>query len=56
MRLVWQLVTLGRGSQKTIERSVRNAPKDLPLSTYLFHFSSIANRQCWVLKPLLQSH
>ena len=41
---------------KTIERSVRNAPKDLPLSTYLFHFSSIANRQCWVLKPLLQSH
>ena len=41
---------------ESVGQSVRRTPKFLLLSTANFHFSKIANRQCWALNPFLKLH
>ena len=39
-----------------LERSLSKAPKTLPLSIDLFHFSNKAKRHYWVLNPFLKPY
>ena len=55
MLLVLLLVTHGRGNQKP-SINLRKASNILLLSTDLFHFSCIARRHCWILKPSRNPH
>ena len=41
---------------KAFERLINSAPNTFPLSTEFFHFSNIASKQCWALKPSLNPH
>ena len=41
---------------KSFGKSVGKPPNILLLSTDLFHFSNIARRYCWVLKPFRNPH
>ena len=41
---------------KAFNKFVSKAPNILLLSTDLFHFSNIARRHCWVLKPFRNPH
>ena len=38
------------------DKSVRSASNDFLVSVADFHLSSIDTRQCWALKPFLNSH
>ena len=40
----------------SLDKSVKRAPKELPLSTDHFHFSTKSKRQYWVLYPFLNPH
>ena len=56
MHLVLRWEDHVKDNQNAFDKSVRSTPNNFLLSVTDFHFSSTDTRQCWAIRPFLNSH